>query len=183
MFKMNDYTGKKYGYLTVIKFIGKVKKTKGNNYIWLCKCQCGNEKNLNIHDVKRGGISSCGCYRSKLQSDIKRKPPGVAAMNNLYNIYMKICVNERGYKFELTKDEFFYLTKSNCYYCNKPPSQIKKAKYSDYVYNGIDRVDNSEGYLKNNVVACCKECNSNKSGISKELVVKVYNFLKEKGKI
>lgn len=180
---MNDYTGQKYGYLTVIQFVGKIKKVNRNEYIWKFKCICGKEKNINIHEVRMGRTSSCGCLRSKLQSDSKRKPPGVAAMNNLYNIYMKTCVEERGYKFELTKEEFFILTKSNCYYCNKEPSQVKKAKYSNYVYNGIDRVDNSEGYLRNNVVACCKECNSNKSGISRELIIKVYNFLKEKGKI
>lgn len=180
---MNDYTGNKYGYLITLFFVEKFKKKNRYIYIWRFKCICGNEKNLNIHEVKNGGTSSCGCLRRKLQSDSKRKPSGVAAMNNLYNIYMKKCVEERGYEFELSKEEFFKLTKTNCYYCNKEPSQIKKGKYSNYIYNGIDRVDNSEGYLKDNVVACCKECNSNKSGISKELVVKVYNFLKEKGKI
>lgn len=37
---MEDLTGKKYGKLTVIKFIER----KDTSYYWLCKCECGNEK-------------------------------------------------------------------------------------------------------------------------------------------
>lgn len=175
-FIMKDYSNQIYGYLTVIKFIKKEK----NNYLWLVKCICGKEKLVNIHEVRQGKTLSCGCLRRKMQSERKIKPEGVAAKNNLYNIYMKTCVESRGYQFELTKDQFFYLTKQNCYYCDKPPSQIKKSKISQYIYNGIDRVDNSKGYLIDNVVSCCKQCNSSKSGVTKEIVFKVYEFLRKK---
>lgn len=180
---MSDYTGQEYGYLTVIKFVGKIKIKKRVSYLWKFRCICGVEKDINIHEVRMGNTLSCGCLRKQMQSDRKRKPPGVAASNNLYNTYLKTCVEKCGYKFEITKEEFFILTKQDCYYCGKRPSQIKKGKYSDYIYNGIDRVDNTEGYLKNNVVSCCKECNSKKSGVTKEIIVKVYDFLKKYDKI
>jgi hypothetical protein len=35
----------------------------------------------------------------------------------------------------------------------------KYAKYGVYIYNGIDRVDNTRGYSIDNCVACCKQCN------------------------
>src|SRR5688572_13700167 len=53
---------------------------------------------------------------------------------------------------ELTYPYFKKLTQENCYYCG----QIDK-------YNGIDRVDNNEGYSYWNSRACCSRCNRMKS--------------------
>lgn len=37
-----------------------------------------------------------------------------------------------------------------------------------YIYNGLDRLDNSMGYCKDNVVSCCKTCNRAKWTMNKE---------------
>ena len=39
--KFKDLTGQRFGYLTIIKKAGK---SKNNKTLWLCKCDCGNEK-------------------------------------------------------------------------------------------------------------------------------------------
>ena len=36
----------------------------------------------------------------------------------------------------------------------------------DFIYNGIDRLDNNEGYLPSNVVTCCKICNRAKHSLT-----------------
>ena len=54
----------------------------------------------------------------------------------------------------ITEDEFNFLSKNNCYYCGKPGP------------NGIDRVDNSKGYVTGNCVPCCKHCNYVKGALS-----------------
>lgn len=36
----------------------------------------------------------------------------------------------------------------------------------DYTYNGIDRVNNDIGYIKNNCIPCCKICNRAKNSMS-----------------
>ncbi len=46
---MEDLTGKKYGKLTVIKFIER----KDTSYYWLCKCECGNEKIVTASNLKK----------------------------------------------------------------------------------------------------------------------------------
>lgn len=97
-------------------------------------------------------------------------PDGEAAFNVLFGIYSRNAMG-RGFTFELSKDVFKKLTKGNCYYCNKIPSQVFNNSgqcKSQYVYNGIDRLDNSIGYVLDNCVSCCKQCNSMKSNYSYE---------------
>lgn len=59
-------------------------------------------------------------------------------------------------------DTFSSLVKGKCYYCGQVGSNSTG-------YNGIDRVDNSKGYIEGNVVSCCKQCNRAKGTESAEL--------------
>ena len=63
--KAEDLTGKKYGRLTVIKYIGKSK--------WLCKCECGNEVVIRGDHLRGGDTTSCGCYQKEKASSRMRK--------------------------------------------------------------------------------------------------------------
>jgi len=53
---MIDLTGRKFGKLTVIK---KAKK-RGPKLYWLCKCECGVEKEIRGSSLKAGDSTSCG---------------------------------------------------------------------------------------------------------------------------
>jgi 5-methylcytosine-specific restriction endonuclease McrA len=47
------------------------------------------------------------------------------------------------------------------------PTRPKKAHGgTDYIYNGIDRIDNERGYLPDNAVPCCKRCNQAKADMA-----------------
>ena len=58
--RKKDLTGKEYGKLTVIKYVGK---NKANRNIWHCKCECGNELDVLQKDLICGRIKSCGCEK------------------------------------------------------------------------------------------------------------------------
>lgn len=88
------------------------------------------------------------------------KSQGTSGLSALYRRY-KSKAKYRGYKFSLTKQKFAEITSSNCFYCGAKPSQIsyedcKNKEHSAYKYNGIDRLNNKIGYIKGNVVACCR---------------------------
>jgi 5-methylcytosine-specific restriction endonuclease McrA len=59
---------------------------------------------------------------------------------------------KKGVTFELTKQDFDVLIRSDCKYCQRSP----------ITWFGVDRVIPSLGYVINNVVSCCFDCNNDK---------------------
>ena len=87
-------------------------------------------------------------------------PDGEAAFNHLYAHYQRVARNS-GREWRLAEEEFRRLTKGDCHYCGAPPgnSYSLYGGTGDYEYSGIDRIDNSRGYVSDNVVPCCRVCN------------------------
>ncbi len=56
----NDLTGKVFTKLTVLKFL----KTVNYANIWLCICDCGNEKEVKTQLLNNGHVKSCGCIKA-----------------------------------------------------------------------------------------------------------------------
>lgn len=101
---------------------------------------------------------------------LKRLPNGTASFNLLYIRYKKGATS-RGLSFELSKEEFKEIVGMNCFYCGDAPKNVivgSKRINGGFRYSGIDRVDNSMGYLKTNIVACCRTCNVSKNNHSKD---------------
>ena len=93
----------------------------------------------------------------------RRNPPGAtgaAAFSVLESSYIGGAA-VRGLTWGLSRADFRKLTAGNCHYCGVPPLQVKKAprNQGNYLYNGIDRVNNDVGYLLSNCVSCCTVCN------------------------
>jgi hypothetical protein len=61
---LKDYTGQKFGKLTALSL---VERRADNNHIWRFSCECGNQKDAGIKNVKSGHTTSCGCvFRSMM---------------------------------------------------------------------------------------------------------------------
>lgn len=94
-------------------------------------------------------------------------PCGLAAKRQVYNNY-RTRAARISVPFTLTFEEFLAFTLLPCYYCGKPPSNLMKAdirnkeKGDDFIYQGVDRADNTDGYTRGNAVPCCPACNKMK---------------------
>lgn len=65
---------------------------------------------------------------------------------------------KRNYRaFELTFEQFNSFWQKDCHYCGRQVEMI-----------GLDRVDNSRGYVIDNVVSCCGMCNRMKYTYTQE---------------
>jgi len=151
------------GRLTPIALISK--GSNGKPAVYRFKCDCGNETIAPANGCK----NSCGCLRREnlVKNRPQPKPPGVAAANNLLNVY-RCNARKRKLVFSIDKPTFKALTSAQCFYCGRMPAQVinTKSRIGIYVYNGLDRVDNTKGYTPENVVACCKRCNRAKDNMS-----------------
>jgi len=59
-----DLTGQKIGRWTILYATDK--RTKNGNILYHCKCECGNEKDVNADTLRRGESKSCGCLNLEL---------------------------------------------------------------------------------------------------------------------
>lgn len=163
-----DITNIRYGMLVALRRVEPPAEcvAKNRSY-WLCRCDCGKERIFAIARLRTQGIDHCGCQRSQRMGQWNKKAFGTASAHVVYVSYVR-AARDRGLAFELTKDELLAITKRNCYYCGTPPSQISRQKHANgaYIYNGVDRVDNTLGYTATNCVACCKYCNRMKMNSS-----------------
>jgi hypothetical protein len=153
-------TGQRFGRLLVVSEHGR--KYDGC-VTWLCKCDCGNERIVSGHSLRAGSTRSCGCLsreHGRTMGGNLRLSYGIAAMNKKIS-ETKLAARRRNLEWALTDEQVIALFTKNCHYCGTPPAQICKSenKTGDYVYNGIDRVDNNRGYVVDNVVPCCIICN------------------------
>lgn len=133
---------------------------RGHNILWECICDCGNITYVIASDLKRGHTTSCGkCFEKAYQT----------GLNYLYGNY-KRGAELRNLSFSLSKEEFNKIITQQCYYCGSQPKQIiyKPGMQLPFLYNGIDRIDNSKGYEVGNVISACKFCNMAKGQNSLE---------------
>ena len=71
MSKLIDLTNQKFDRLTVLEK-DKTRKTNSGSY-WICQCECGNIKSVKSSSLRRGEITSCGCYRNEQTAKTKQK--------------------------------------------------------------------------------------------------------------
>jgi hypothetical protein len=154
-----------FGKLTVIS--GVQKKTSTERTLFLCRCTCGKELQVNGSHLVNGHTQSCGCIRKGAPQPHKRKPFGVAHLNVLLGNYRRNA-QTKGHAFKLSTSQFEALVRGECRYCGcKPETELKrKGLLAGWYYNGVDRLDNRQGYVPNNVVSCCRTCNFRKGATS-----------------
>lgn len=165
--------GLRFGRLIIVSDAGRHHHAKRV----LCQCDCGERVVVRVEHLGNGVTTSCGCFAREATSKRTRIADGEAAFNTLYTSYRTTAVR-RGRAFDLTSDQFRYLTLQDCYYCGAHPSQIQEGHATDYIYSGVDRIDNKQGYCVDNVVSCCKQCNYAKGVLSQaeffDLIRRIY---------
>jgi len=154
----------------------------GRRRVFRCKCKCGRLATIQYHNIRSGRSLNCGKGKCKIAPHA-----GIRNIETSYNSLMtsyKYGARKRNYEFSLSMEEFKFLLSQNCFYCGVPPSQlyrILKAKTGEvragqpFLYNGIDRIDNTQGYTMENCITCCGNCNYAKSNFSQ---VEFLNWVK-----
>ncbi len=142
-----DYTGKRLGSLVVLRPI--VERHEHGGRQWLVACDCGAEKILSTNAF--GSNRSCGCQSPKHPNYIRKEITGTVYAD-LRDKHRNRTGSEAGLISIQTCRSLIMMA---CHYCGAPPSNTRKGM----CYQGIDRIDNSRGYIDGNCIPCCQMCN------------------------
>jgi len=168
----------KFGKLLTISYNGES--------VWKCQCDCGTICLVKSDKLSLGKTKSCGCIakevsKNNIKKAIKNRrkyTPQITSARRIWQNYCKIDhVSTKNHIISF--DDFFELSQKPCHYCGSHPNNkfnLFKYKYykgSDFsiknglfIYNGLDRIDNSKKHYKNNCVPCCIICNRAKNNRS-----------------
>jgi len=163
-----SFIGKRFGRLIVTEITDITKKCR-------CKCDCGKEIITYFNNLQQGSAKSCGCLR------IYRHPERNVGLRKLYYRYSFRSRKLHKEDMPIPLEEFKRLTSSVCHYCGSAPTIVmkSKSKYSEYLYNGLDRIDTNKGYALSNVVPCCWMCNTMKLDYTTEEFLSQINKIQE----
>lgn len=157
---VKDLTGQKFGRLAV-REKGPLKpsgKYGGMRQTWVCDCECGKTHTAVSSDLISGNTRSCGC----LLQEATRTADYYSVVSRL-----RAEVDKAG-KFEwlLDTELAVKLVQQDCYYCDLEPRP--SARFKHLKFNGLDRIDSTQGYTDTNVRTCCIRCNTAKNNQTEE---------------
>lgn len=136
--KYIDLTGKRFGDLTVLKY----SSTHSNKAIyWLCRCDCGVEKEVCGNTLKDGETKGCGC----------RKQKGYKEIRPFQWWSIKNGAKTRNLPFEITIEYIWNLYEQQNGKCAISGFPITFSKNKKENTASLDRIDNNLGYLPNNI--------------------------------
>jgi len=159
-----DLTGQKFGTLEVVAYAG-MRDAKHSR--WQVRClKCGEVKLVNTTSLTSGSTESCGKKGCTVHGSTQRILPNSGGAKSIVFKSYRQQAAARSLEFALSKEHAIALCEQDCHYCGTPPSNLQKAKGGNWLYSGIDRKDNAQGYTADNVVSCCIICNRGKGALS-----------------
>lgn len=152
LYVMIDLTGEKFGRLIVVE---RLQNDKHNKTRWMCKCECGNTKSIGGWELRKEQSKSCGCLRKETTAERNKKLP-------YFWIFTMARQHASASKkdFQLTYNDILdFIGITKCHYCEKTIRWERHGTKKFYHGYQLDRMDNNKGYIKNNCVVCCSQCN------------------------
>ena len=158
-----QYIGNRYGRLVIIEH----KPRGNNNKYFLCKCDCGVYKEIDINTLKKGNTLSCGCYRLELiKNRTYRHGMSRTTEHHTWQCVLDRCCNEKSKLFPRYGGRGITV-------CDEWMNSFEKffedmglkpdPKYS------LERVDNNGPYSKENCIWADSKTQSKNKSTSKYL--------------
>ena len=166
------HIGERYTKLTIVGVAKSYKRVSKNGKqssrkMWAVKCDCGKIFNTSGTKLRRKDIIMCCSCACSL------RPQSALRYSGIENAFRRVVVStakKRGIEVTISAKEFSEIATRDCCYCGAKPTErpyMNKSRLRVLI-NGIDRVDNTKGYINGNCVACCPTCNKMKSALSYE---------------
>lgn len=164
--RLKDYSGKKFGMLTALKYLGQREHLGKMQTWWSFKCDCTKEieRCLNVV-LGYKDKSNCGCVTKERRAGTKISN-NYAEKARSYRNHL-FCAKKRGLESRLTQEQYIDIASKNCHYCNMV--SLRKSRslvYTDPVpFNSVDRKNNELYYDLTNSLPACFVCQKAKGSM------------------
>jgi len=150
-----DIIGKQFGQLTVLKRVRYPGKNGHYRHMAICRCTCGNIKEVFVQALTRKDTTSCGCRRDqykKLLGSNNPKYVGYQGISGIIWTRYRSGAKTREIPFLLTIEEAWEIFESQGRKCALTSIPLVfSTNRKDQSTASLDRIDNSRGYVKDNV--------------------------------
>lgn len=161
-----DLTNSTFDKLTVIKRNYDHKQIDKHRVIWLCKCECGKERNVRTSRLLSGEIKSCGCV------NISYNFKGFKDVSGNYFGRLKIEAKRRNIEFSISLEDIWNLyeeQKRKCKLSNVPILFVRYLQKNRQKQTAsVDRIDSTKGYTIDNIQIVHKRINFIKSSMKED---------------
>jgi hypothetical protein len=168
---VNDLSGKRFGHVVVLKRAASRARKKGQGgpvTFWLCRCDCGAEKEIEAYPLSRGLSTTCG------KCDRRANYTGVGELSGTYFSAIKANAKTRGIQFKLTASFLWHLFMAQDRCCALSGLPLNFAPVGKLAHTlrpkeqtaSLDRIDSSKGYVVGNLQWVHKNLNYMKGELS-----------------
>ena len=162
---------KKFGKLTVVKLI-----ERSIGVSWLCRCECGNEKEyITAELTRKNGVKQCR------QCSNQSRRTGYEEITGSQWSKIKKGAIKRNIAFDITLEYIWQLFLNQGRKCAYTHIELKFGK--NYNRNSadttasLDRIDSNKGYIEGNVQWVHKNVNIMKQSLSHKEFISVCNLI------
>lgn len=160
-----DLTGKRFGYL---KVIGKVERRTGNQIHWQVECYCGTIKDVAGNSLRHGRVVSCGCKQSHTTHGASR--------SRVYKMWAGTKSRAKASGIEHTIKYTDIKLVDTCPVLGITLNYSNNKLLDDSP--SLDRMDNSRGYVKDNIRVISFKANRIKCDASVQDIEAVLAYMK-----
>jgi hypothetical protein len=162
---MDSRINQKFGRLTILNFTGKTNSSRSK--IYLCQCDCGNQKEIAITKLKHK-TKSCGCLKSENLNHESGKQSlrfmGHGDISKTFWNRILYSAKNRKKEFNITIEyawELFLNQNKKCAISGLDLviSPSSKDMYNKSISASLDRIDSTKGYIGGNVQWVHKDIN------------------------
>jgi hypothetical protein len=180
----NEFSGKRYGKITLIEEAPQVRYTR----YYKCICDCGTERTIRLSQLQSGITVSCGCHRLYVNSSKRTGLDFIVSSTRIHRIWIAMrqrCSNPKNAAYKHYGEKGIVVCKEWDNF---------KVFYEWSMSNGyndimsINRIDSSADYtpsncewitIADNSSEMCNRHRLNKTGAFSE---KIYAHIKEKNR-
>ena len=99
-------------------------------------------------------------YKANREAELKKQKEYAKANRDTARLRLyKYSAKKRGREYAMSDEDMMQLFASDCLYCGFTPPEDGKLN------NGVDRMDNFQGYVPANCTPCCFPCNRQKAAL------------------